>query len=139
MVSGRVKCGRWFAGARRLRSGRGAFDGGSRERRLEGGALRELDSRRRLSRGTLSPLTAGGSAVAGGADHIVPAAVDRQMAKKQARSTAITAYKELPGRSHLTIGQDGWRDIADYARDWALEHAMTQPRPQQHPPATRRT
>lgn len=63
--------------------------------------------------------------IGGGADHIVPAAVDRQMAKKQSKSKAVTEYKEFPGRSHFTIGQDGWEEVADYALDWALEHAMT--------------
>lgn len=61
--------------------------------------------------------------IAGGADHVVPAAVDRQMARKQSKSKAFTEYKEFPGRSHFTIGQDGWEEIADYALDWAVEHA----------------
>jgi pimeloyl-ACP methyl ester carboxylesterase len=61
--------------------------------------------------------------IGGGADHVVPAAVDRQMARKQGKSKAITEYKEFPGRSHFTIGQDGWEEVADYALDWAVEHA----------------
>jgi pimeloyl-ACP methyl ester carboxylesterase len=61
--------------------------------------------------------------IAGGADHIVPAGVDHQMARKQAKSGAITEYKEFPGRSHFTIGQDGWEEVADYALSWAVEHA----------------
>ena len=61
--------------------------------------------------------------IAGGADHVVPAAVDRQMAHKQRKSKAITEYKEFPGRSHFTIGQDGWEEVADYTLDWAAEHA----------------
>jgi alpha-beta hydrolase superfamily lysophospholipase len=62
--------------------------------------------------------------IGGGADHIVPAAVDRQMAKKQSKSKAITEYKEFPGRSHFTIGQDGWEEVADYALEWAVKHAV---------------
>lgn len=61
--------------------------------------------------------------VGGGADHVVPAAVDRQMAKRQSKSGAVTEYKECPGRSHFTLGQDGWEEVADYALDWAVEHA----------------
>jgi alpha-beta hydrolase superfamily lysophospholipase len=61
--------------------------------------------------------------IAGGSDHVVPAAVDHQAAKRYAKSAAITDYKEFPGRSHFTIGQEGWEDVADYALDWALEHA----------------
>jgi pimeloyl-ACP methyl ester carboxylesterase len=61
--------------------------------------------------------------IAGGADHVVPPAVDLQTAKRQSKSEAVTEYKEFPGRSHFTIGQDGWEEIADYALNWAAEHA----------------
>lgn len=61
--------------------------------------------------------------IAGGSDHIVPAAVDRQMEHKEARAKSLTEYKEFPGRSHFTIAQDGWEEVADYALDWAVEHA----------------
>ena len=39
------------------------------------------------------------------------------------KSRALTAYEEFPGRSHFTVGQDGWEEIADYALDWALRAA----------------
>jgi alpha-beta hydrolase superfamily lysophospholipase len=58
--------------------------------------------------------------IAGGEDHVVPAAVDRSAAKRYAKSSAITDYREFPGRSHFTLGQDGWEELADYALDWAL-------------------
>ena len=29
----------------------------------------------------------------------------------------------FPGRSHYTLGQAGWEEVADYALDWAVEHA----------------
>ena len=61
--------------------------------------------------------------IAGGVDHVVPASVDRQMAKRQSRSAAVTDYTEFPGRSHFTIGQEGWEEVADYALDWATKHA----------------
>jgi pimeloyl-ACP methyl ester carboxylesterase len=59
--------------------------------------------------------------LAGGADHVVPPSVNRENAGRYRRSTAITAYHEFPGRSHFTIGQDGWEEVADYALDWALD------------------
>jgi len=58
--------------------------------------------------------------IAGGADHVVPPAVTEEMAKRQRKSKAITAYKEFPGRSHYTLGQQGWEEVADFALDWAL-------------------
>ena len=58
--------------------------------------------------------------VAGGEDHVSPDAINRATARHQGKSKAITAYKEFPGRSHYTLGQAGWEEVADYALDWAL-------------------
>jgi pimeloyl-ACP methyl ester carboxylesterase len=57
--------------------------------------------------------------IAGGNDHVVPAAVDRAAARHYAKSSAITEYQEFPGRSHFTVGQDGWEEVADFALGWA--------------------
>jgi alpha-beta hydrolase superfamily lysophospholipase len=65
--------------------------------------------------------------IAGGEDHIVPASVNRSNAKHYDKSSALTEYKEFPDRSHFTVGQDGWEEVADYALDWSLEHARTAP------------
>lgn len=61
--------------------------------------------------------------IAGGADHVVPAVVDRQAAKRFERSDAVTDFKEFPGRSHYTVGEKGWEEVADFALEWAIEHA----------------
>jgi pimeloyl-ACP methyl ester carboxylesterase len=61
--------------------------------------------------------------ISGGEDHIVPAAVDASTAKHYRKSKAITEYKEFPERSHFTIGEPGWEEVADYALRWAVEHA----------------
>jgi len=62
--------------------------------------------------------------ISGGSDHVVPASVDRQASKRFERSSqAVTEYKEFPDRSHFTVGQAGWEEVADYALDWAFEHA----------------
>ncbi len=57
--------------------------------------------------------------IAGGADHVSPVSVNRAEAKLQHQSKAITAYKEFPGRSHYTLGQEGWEEVADFALSWA--------------------
>ncbi|MEO0587901.1 MAG: alpha/beta hydrolase [Planctomycetota bacterium] len=63
--------------------------------------------------------------IAGGNDHILPPAVQRENYRKNAkRSTAVTAFKEFEDRSHYTCGEDGWEHVADFALAWAL-----QPRP----------
>jgi alpha-beta hydrolase superfamily lysophospholipase len=60
--------------------------------------------------------------IAGGEDHIMPAEVNRSNAEHYAKSKAHTDFKEFPGRSHFTVGQPGWEEVADYALDWANEH-----------------
>ena len=59
--------------------------------------------------------------IAGGADHVSPDAINRSEAKHQSKSKAITAYREFPGRSHFTVGQEGWEEVADFALAWALD------------------
>jgi alpha-beta hydrolase superfamily lysophospholipase len=65
--------------------------------------------------------------ISGGADHVVPASTDQAMAKKYEKSGALTEYREFPGRTHFTLGQPGWEEVADYALEWAVEHARTAP------------
>lgn len=61
--------------------------------------------------------------IAGGEDNIMPPSVNRSNAKHHAKSSALTDYKEFPGRSHFTCGEEGWEQIADYALEWASAHA----------------
>ena len=61
--------------------------------------------------------------IAGGSDHVVPASTDKATAKKYEGSGAVTEYREFPGRTHFTLGQPGWEEVADFALDWASEHA----------------
>jgi pimeloyl-ACP methyl ester carboxylesterase len=63
--------------------------------------------------------------IAEGKDHIAPAAVTRANAKLQSKSKAITAFKEFPERSHFTLGQEGWEEVADFALQWALDPQPT--------------
>jgi hypothetical protein len=43
----------------------------------------------------------------------------------QLGSDTITEDKEYEGYAHLLPAQKGWEEIADYALDWALRHAVT--------------
>jgi pimeloyl-ACP methyl ester carboxylesterase len=61
--------------------------------------------------------------IAGQADHLVPPKVNRANWRLSRRSAAVTDYREFSGRSHFIIGQDGWQEVADYALNWAVEHA----------------
>lgn len=67
--------------------------------------------------------------IAGGADHLVPAVIDKSAADHYAKSGAVTEYKLFPGRSHWTIAEPGWEEVADYALDWATTYARTRQAP----------
>jgi pimeloyl-ACP methyl ester carboxylesterase len=61
--------------------------------------------------------------IAGGEDNLMPPAVNQSNAKMYRNSSALTDYHEFEGRSHYTVGQDGWEEVADYALEWAVDHA----------------
>jgi pimeloyl-ACP methyl ester carboxylesterase len=65
--------------------------------------------------------------IAGGEDNLMPPSVNQSNAKHYRHTNSVTDYKEFPGRSHYTVGQDGWEEVADYALEWAEEHATTRP------------
>jgi pimeloyl-ACP methyl ester carboxylesterase len=65
--------------------------------------------------------------IAGGNDHIVPPAINKANQRRYARaSTAVTDYREFPNRTHHTVGQKGWEEVADFALRWAEANARAQ-------------
>lgn len=66
--------------------------------------------------------------IAGGKDHIIPTNVTKSNFGLYEHSEAITGYKEYPDRSHFTVGQEGWEEVADYALDWAINPTSGWPR-----------
>lgn len=63
--------------------------------------------------------------IAGEKDHIMPPSVNRSNAKHYKNSPALTDYHEFPGRDHWTCAAPGWEAVADYALQWAEQHATT--------------
>jgi pimeloyl-ACP methyl ester carboxylesterase len=61
--------------------------------------------------------------ISGGEDHLMPPSVQRSNAKHY-KSDTVTEVKEYEGYAHLLPAQEGWEEIADYALDWALSHAV---------------
>ena len=57
--------------------------------------------------------------ISGGNDHVSPASVVEANFKLYRNSEAVTQYRNFPGRTHYTLGQDGWEEVADYALTWA--------------------
>lgn len=60
--------------------------------------------------------------MAGSEDHLMPPSVQRSNARHYA-SEALTELVELPGKAHLMPLQEGWEEVADQAREWALRQA----------------
>ncbi|HVV69958.1 MAG TPA: alpha/beta hydrolase [Verrucomicrobiae bacterium] len=61
--------------------------------------------------------------IAGGEDNLLPPAIQHSNAMHYRHTRSVTDYREFPERSHYTLGQDGWEEVADYALQWAEEHA----------------
>jgi alpha-beta hydrolase superfamily lysophospholipase len=61
--------------------------------------------------------------VSGGHDHISPPSVVRANFNLYRKSRAVTDYKEYPERTHYTLGESGWEQVADFSLDWAVRHA----------------
>ena len=66
--------------------------------------------------------------IAGGKDHVSPASLTADNFRHYHAAAAVTDYREFPDRSHFTLGETGWEEVADYALDWATGHAPA-PRP----------
>lgn len=61
--------------------------------------------------------------IGGGRDHTVPGSTVKSAYKLQSKSRAVTELKLYPERSHFTLGQPGWEEVADHALAWATSHA----------------
>jgi pimeloyl-ACP methyl ester carboxylesterase len=53
-------------------------------------------------------------------DHVVPAKAIRHNAEKYKSGTVV--FTSFPGRPHFP-GAPGWEEVADYALEWATQHA----------------
>lgn len=61
--------------------------------------------------------------IAGGVDRIVPAGINRRNYGKYKASGTLTDFHEFAGRSHWTIAQPGWQEVAGYIAEWLETHA----------------
>ena len=59
--------------------------------------------------------------ISGSEDHLMPPSLQQSNAKHY-RSDLVTEVKEFEG-PHLLPAKDGWEEVADFALDWAVEHA----------------
>jgi len=62
--------------------------------------------------------------VAGSNDHLIPASLNQTNFNKYKRSPSVTDFKEFAGRTHFTIGQPGWEEVAGYIAAWLDEKGV---------------
>ena len=74
---------------------------------------RQLRQRRTARRCCSSPAAS---------DHLMPPSLQHSNAKHYKPENLVTEVKEFDG-PHLLPAWPGWEEVADYALDWALEHA----------------
>jgi pimeloyl-ACP methyl ester carboxylesterase len=63
--------------------------------------------------------------IAGELDRTVEARMNLANFQKYAPSSAVTDYREFPGRTHWIVGQPGWEEVADHAMDWLEKQLKT--------------
>jgi pimeloyl-ACP methyl ester carboxylesterase len=56
--------------------------------------------------------------LAGEDDHIIPASLNWDNFKAYAKTPAFTEFHAFAGRTHFTLGQAGWQDVADASLAW---------------------
>jgi len=62
--------------------------------------------------------------IAGSADNIIPASLNKINHAKYKQSPSVTDYKEFAGRVHFIIGQKGWEEVADFVLSWLNAQGM---------------
>jgi len=72
--------------------------------------------------------------IGGELDLIADASMTQAIYEKQKQAPSLTEIKIFPGRSHWTLLDPGWEEVADFALDWAVRNARA---PRQQVPAGR--
>ena len=62
--------------------------------------------------------------IAGSADNIIPSSLNKSNYAKYRVSPSVTDFKEFAGRTHFTIGQRNWEEVADYILTWLIEKGI---------------
>lgn len=63
--------------------------------------------------------------MSGQLDHTVPDVVSRSAFKQYSRSSAVTEFKQFPGRGHSLVFDSGWEGVADEALAWLARQGIT--------------
>jgi alpha-beta hydrolase superfamily lysophospholipase len=56
--------------------------------------------------------------IAGSADNLIPASLNKSNHARYKASSSVTDFKEFAGRTHFIIGQKNWEEVAEYILAW---------------------
>jgi pimeloyl-ACP methyl ester carboxylesterase len=59
----------------------------------------------------------------GSIDNIIPAHLNVRNYKRYKKNGSVVDYKEFPGRNHFVLGQNTWKEDADYILDWIKSYS----------------
>ena len=59
--------------------------------------------------------------IAGAADHIIPASLNKKNFEAYTDKGSKTTFKEFSGRTHYLCAQENWQEIADFVLHWIDE------------------
>jgi len=62
--------------------------------------------------------------IAGLADNIIPASLNKSNFARYKAAPSVTDFKEFAGRTHFIIGQKNWEEIADIVLAWLNENGV---------------
>lgn len=62
--------------------------------------------------------------IAGSADHLIPASLNKTNHARYKASSSVTDFKEFAGRTHFIVGQKNWEEIADTILAWLDERGV---------------
>ncbi|MCB9795158.1 MAG: alpha/beta hydrolase [Alphaproteobacteria bacterium] len=60
--------------------------------------------------------------IAGGADNMVPAAINEKNHQRYVKGGQPCEFEVMPQRTHMTLAQPGWEAVADRVLDWIQAH-----------------
>ena len=62
--------------------------------------------------------------IAGSADHLIPAALNKRNYARYRNTDSITDFKEFTGRTHFITGQRGWEEVAEHVAAWLKDKGV---------------
>ena len=62
--------------------------------------------------------------IAGSADHLIPASLNRTNYARYKAADSVTDFKEFAGRNHFIVGQNNWEEVASYILSWLNERGV---------------